>query len=136
MLLLPAAAVAQSHGLTEIEDLEKTWVQAVLNRDVATLDKLLAPDLVYSHASGVVDTKSSYIEKIRAGKQQYRSLKQQNMTIRRHGDAAITHCWASVTGINPAGNFDDKVMMTHTWVKKPEGWQLAAHQTTKVDKLP
>ena len=30
----------------------------------------------------------------------------------------------------------DKIMMLHVWVKRPSGWILAAHQTTRVDKLP
>jgi hypothetical protein len=41
-----------------------------------------------------------------------------------------------VTGVNQAGNFDDKVMMLHVWVKKNGRWLLVAHQTTKVDQLP
>lgn len=135
-LTVAATAAAQTHGGMEIEGLEKSWVQAVLNRDVAGLDRMLAPDLIYAHASGVVDTKSSYIDKIKLGKQVYRTLEQRNMSVRLHGDAAVAHCWAHVTGVNPAGNFDDKVMMMHVWSKKPEGWKLVAHQTTKVEKLP
>jgi len=133
---MPAVAAAQVHGGGEIEALEKAWVQAIMNKDAAALDKLLAPDLIYSHASGVVDTKATYIEKIRQGKQIYRKVQQMNMTVRLHGDAAVTHCWASMMGVNPAGNFDDKLIMLHVWSKKPDGWKLVAHQTAKIDKLP
>ncbi len=82
------------------------------------------------------DTKASYIEKIKMGRQVYRKFAQQNMTIRMHGDTALTHCWANAVGTNPAGTFDDKVMMMHVWSKKADGWKLVGHQTTKVDKLP
>ena len=52
------------------------------------------------------------------------------------GDSAITHSWMRVTGVNPQGPFDDKVMMVHCWVLKGGQWKLAAHQTTRVDKMP
>lgn len=141
-LLLPLyAALAQttpaaSEAIEAIEALDKSWVKAVLSRDFSALDKMLAPDLIYGHASGVVDTKQTYIEKLKSGKQVYRTLEQRKMSVRLHGDAAITHSWARVTGVNPAGPFDDKIMMIHVWVKKGGTWRLAGHQTTRVDKLP
>lgn len=135
LLLWVSAALAQSSPAA-IEALDKAWIKAVLNRDLSALDKLLAPDLIYGHASGVVDTKQTYIEKLRSGKQVYRTLEQRKVSVRMHGDAAITHSWTRVTGVNPAGPFDDRIMMIHVWVKKGAAWQLAGHQTTRVDKLP
>jgi ketosteroid isomerase-like protein len=136
LFLLPLAAAAQPHGGAEIEALEKAWLQAIQTPDAAALDRLLASDLIYGHASGVVDTKSTYIEKIRLRRQVYKKAQQINLTIRMHGDSAVTHCWAIMAGTNPAGPFDDRVMMMHAWARKPDGWKLVAHQTTKVDKLP
>jgi ketosteroid isomerase-like protein len=119
-----------------LEKLDAAWVKAVLSRDLAALDRLLAGDLIYAHASGVVDTKSQYIDKLRSGRQVYKTLEQKNISVRLHGDTGVTHSWVRVTGVNPQGAFDDKIMMLHVWVKKGPAWQLAAHQTTRVDKLP
>jgi ketosteroid isomerase-like protein len=119
-----------------IDAAEKTWVKAILERDRAALEKVLADDLIYAHASGVIDTKRSYIDKIMSGRQKYASLTQRLMIARPHGDTVLTHFWMHVTGVNPAGPFDDKVMTMHVWVKGKAGWQLAAHQTTKVNEIP
>lgn len=116
--------------------MEKNWVKSVLARDTAALEKVLATDLIYAHASGVVDTKQSYIAKIKGGKQVYKSLEQRKMTVKMHGETAVTQCWARVTGVNPQGPFDDKIMMLHVWIKKAGAWQLAGHQTARVDALP
>ncbi|MCS7025367.1 MAG: nuclear transport factor 2 family protein [Bryobacteraceae bacterium] len=132
VLAFPAAGISSA----EIEALDRAWRDAVVQRDFARLDQLLAPDLIYAHASGVVDTKQSYLEKLRSGKQIYRTLEQHKVSVRIHGEAAITHSWVHVTGTNPAGPFDDKVMMLHVWVKKGTSWLLAAHQTTRVEALP
>ncbi|MBI3683902.1 MAG: nuclear transport factor 2 family protein [Acidobacteria bacterium] len=139
-LLLTALALCCSGfaqtGSSAIENLDKAWIKALLSRDAATLDRLLSKDLIYAHASGVVDTKSEYIEKLRSGRQVYKTLDQKNVSVRLHGDSAVTHSWARVTGVSPQGPFDDKIMMIHVWVKSGSNWQLAAHQTTRVDKLP
>ena len=118
------------------ESLDKAWVKAVLAKDFNALEKMLADDLIYGHASNVVDTKTSYLEKIRGGKQVYKSMEQRKVTVKVIGGTGITQSWLHVTGVNPAGPFDDKVMMLHVWVKVGDRYRLAAHQTAKVDKLP
>lgn len=135
LFLLATAAFSQTTP-AGIEALDKAWIKAVLGRDIAALDRMLATDLIYGHATGVVDTKQSYLDKLKGGRQVYRSLEQRKVSVRIHGDAAVTHSWTHVTGVNPAGPFDDKIMMIHVWVKKGGTWQLLGHQTTKVDKLP
>ncbi|MBL8210818.1 MAG: nuclear transport factor 2 family protein [Bryobacterales bacterium] len=136
LLLLAAAAAALPQSAADIEALEKSWQKAIVAKDTATLGKLLADDLFYGHASGVLDTKTAYIDKIKSGRQKYASFEQRALKIKLHGDTAVTHSWVRVTGVNQDGPFDDKIMMLHVWVKKPAGWQLAGHQTARVDKLP
>ncbi|MBM3726932.1 MAG: nuclear transport factor 2 family protein [Acidobacteria bacterium] len=132
-LVLAPLLAAQSK---EIEELDKTWVKAVLAKDLGALDRMMSPEIVYAHASGVVDTKKQYLEKLGSGRQQYKSFDQRNITVKRHGTTAITHSWVRVTGVNAQGPFDDRIMMIHVWIKQTAGWILAAHQTTRVDKLP
>lgn len=130
------AAIALSTFAQAPADLDRTWREAVLKKDFAAVEKMLADDLVYAHATGIVDTKTTYLTKLRSGKQLYRSMEQKNVSVRTYGDTAVTHSWMHVTGVNQAGEFDDKVMMLHVWVKKGGRWLLAGHQTTKVDKMP
>lgn len=136
LLFATAASLAAQVSPAVIENLDKAWLKAVLAKDVAALDKMYAKDLIYAHASGIVDTKAEYLEKLKSGRQHYKTMEQRKVSVRFHGDTAITHSWTHVTGTNAQGPFDDKIMMIHVWVKKPAGWILAAHQTTRVDKLP
>jgi ketosteroid isomerase-like protein len=136
LVLLAVSVVCFGQTKAEIQALDTAWSDAIVKKDGAALEKLLADDLVYAHATGIVDTKRSYIDKIMGGKQVYKSFEQRKPTINLHGDAAVTHSWVRVTGVNQAGPFDDKIMLLHVWVKKGGMWQLAGHQTTKVEKLP
>ena len=132
LLLLAAAAAALPQSAADIEALEKSWQKAIVAKDTATLGKLLADDLFYGHASGVLDTKTAYIDKIKSGRQKYASFEQRALKIKPHGDTAVTHSWVRVTGVNQDGPFDDKIMMLHVWVKQGGKWHLVAHQTTKM----
>ena len=139
MFLLPLLFMVgvSAQTPTEVEKLDDRWGKAIVARDAATLDKLLADDLIYGHASGVLDTKGSYLGKIKSGKQVYATLERKNVLVRiLDANNAMTHSWMHVTGTNQDGKFDDKVMMLHVWVRKSGRWQLAAHQTAKVDAMP
>ena len=136
LLILTAALCAAQETKEKFLALDKQWSDAIVNGDTATLDKLLASDLVYAHASGIVDTKTSYINKIKEHKQVYKSFEQRNPVVNIYKDSAVTFSWVRVTGTNQAGPFDDKIMLIHFWVKQNNAWRLAGHQTTRVDKLP
>jgi ketosteroid isomerase-like protein len=134
-VLLIAGTLAAADADTII-GMEKAWVSAVLKKDIAALDSLLSKDLLYGHASNVLDTKDSYLGKLKSGAQVYRTMEQRKLQVRMHGATAVTHSWMHVTGTNPQGEFDDRIMMLHVWVKQGRGWKLAGHQTARVDKLP
>ena len=139
-LVLGAAVCAAVCGAQDtkasILALDKQWSDAIVKSDTATLEKLLMDDLIYVHATGIVDTKASYIAKIKEKRQVYKSFEQRNPSVNVYGNSAVTFSWVRVTGTNQAGAFDDKIMLIHFWVKQNNGWRLAGHQTTKVDKLP
>jgi ketosteroid isomerase-like protein len=134
LLLLAPAAYGQTEAA--IIDMDKAWVKAVLSKDVAALDRILADKLIYAHASGVIDTKKAYLTKLGSGRQVYKSLDQKIAKVELHGDTALTQSWVRVTGVNQDGPFDDKIMMMHVWLKQNGVWKLAGHQTARVDKLP
>ena len=134
LVLTALACLAQDKAA--ILALDKQWSDSIVKGDTATLEKLLSDDLVYAHSTGIVDTKTSYIAKIKERRQVYKSFEQHKPTVNIYKDSAVTFSYVRVTGTNQAGLFDDKVMLIHFWVKQNNSWRLAAHQTTKIDKLP
>lgn len=136
LVLVLTALVCLAQDKAAILALDKQWSDSIVKGDTATLEKLLSDDLVYAHSTGIVDTKASYIAKIKERRQVYKSFEQHKPTVNIYKDSAVTFSYVRVTGTNQAGLFDDKVMLIHFWVKQNNTWRLAAHQTTKIDKLP
>ncbi|HYR35873.1 MAG TPA: nuclear transport factor 2 family protein, partial [Burkholderiales bacterium] len=57
-----------------IRRLEDQRYKAMCEADAATLEKLLADSLVYTHSYGGADSKASYLDGIRSKKWQYRKI--------------------------------------------------------------
>ena len=129
VLLTSGLALASE---AEIRQAETKWAAAVRGKDVAALDQMFTPGLIYAHATGKIEDKKTYLERLKSGKQHYTGVTQEKVRIEMYGDSAVAHAIMRMTGTNDAGPFDDHVMMMHLWVKQDAGWRLAAHQTTKI----
>jgi len=116
----------------DIRAAEKAWASAVVQRDFTTLDRVFAPDLIYAHSTGNIETKAKYLDRLRSGKQRYDTLVHETLRVVPYGDAAVAHSIVRITGTNDNGPFNDHLMMIHLWVKQAGQWRLAAHQTTKI----
>jgi ketosteroid isomerase-like protein len=113
---------------------EKQWAKAVTSNDYAALEQILSPELIYAHSTGVIETKSDYLGKLKSGTQKYDVIDHQKTTVKLHGTAAAAHSIVIMQGVSPTGPFDNRLMMMHLWVKSGGKWQLAAHQTTKLER--
>src|SRR5215213_2356549 len=91
-----------------IRKLEDQRFKAMIDADAATLDKLLADSLVYTHSYGGSDSKASYLDGIRAKKWQYRKIE-----LPSEGKPKT---------LNSA--------YTNVWIKGAKGWQMVAWQST------
>ena len=116
----------------EIAKLEKSWVAAVVARDQGALERMLGDQLIYAHSTGIIDSKTDYLTKLKTGAQNYTGIEHQTMTIKPYGDAAVVHAKVRMTGKNKDGPFDNQLMMMHLWAKQGGRWQLVAHQTTRL----
>ncbi len=132
ILLLAGAALFAAGPEDAVRDADVKWAAAVKARDTAALDAMYTPGLIYAHASGAVEDKATYINRLKSGKQRYDAVNIEKTKIVTYGDSAVTHSVVRTTGVNDRGPFDDHVMMMHVWVKQGGKWLLAAHQTTKV----
>lgn len=128
-LLLSAFNADDSQAILQVE---KQWMAAIQKPDPAALEKLLHIQLIYGHATGITDTKASYIGKVATGKQKYAGVEQEIVKMQHLGDTVIVHAKMHMFGVNQNGKFDDRVMLMHTWVKRDGRWQMVAHQTAKL----
>jgi uncharacterized protein (TIGR02246 family) len=117
-----------------IKEVEKDWAAAVVKKDFATLDRVLADDLTYTHSDGRLDTKANFIEALRSGKQTYSAAEHQSIDVRLLGkDVAVARLKVRMTAASggqtatPA-NFS----MLRVYRLNNGRWQLTAHQSARL----
>src|SRR5947208_133791 len=87
----------------EIIALDKKRMDAMCQKDIATLNAVLADDLVYTHSSARLDTKQSLIGGMESGKTVYTGIEPSDVKAQDLGDAVVLTGIARIR-VNSGGN--------------------------------
>ena len=116
----------------EIRTLEDRRYAAMASNDLATLGELFADDLIYTHSSAAVDTKSSYLDALSSGRTRYREVTRHEETIRVYGDVALVsgHVGIEVT----VGGMDRSIeaRFLAAWARTSGVWRFVAWQSCPI----
>ena len=114
----------------EILALEDRRYAAMTGRDFGALEALLHDQLLYTHSSGVTDTKATWLDSLKSGRTRYKSAQRSDLKVRLFGDMALVtgagHIEAEING-QPRTL---KLKFLNAWVKTPQGWKFVAWQST------
>ena len=113
----------------EILGLEDQRFGAMVARDFAALEKLVHGELLYTHSSGVTDTKASWLESMKAGKTRYKSASCSERQVRFFGDVALVRGKAAIEAEINGQPRSLKLLFLNAWVRTPQGWKFAAWQS-------
>src|SRR6476469_3049474 len=95
LLLTLAAAGFAADPADAVRDASAGWRNAAIKKDAAGLNRFLADDLGYSHASGKTQTKAEYIDSVlKTG--HYESFTASDTTIQIYGRAAVLRGFVDV----------------------------------------
>ncbi len=102
--------------------------------DLAALAGLLADDLVYTHASGRVDSKQSYLAYQKSGAGKYLRFKPEDVRVRiYHSSVAVLTCHMQNWQTTDGGERLNDNRITCVWVLQPDNeWRLASYQSSKI----
>ena len=115
---------------SEILGLEdKRWA-AQTGKDWKTLDALLHDQLLYTHSSGVTDTKAVWMEAMKSGRTVYKSVKQSDRKVRIYGDNALVTGKAAIEAEVNGQARSMRLVYLNVWTKTPQGWKFVAWQST------
>ena len=132
IVALAAVPLLAQSGEAEVKAAENAWVKAATTNDQAAFERLLAPKLVYTHATGIIESKQEYMKAVDTF-QKYKAIELSKMRVNVYGDdTAIVNSRARMVGTTRNVPFDNQVLVIHVWVKQGGKWQLAAHQTTRL----
>lgn len=105
--------------------LEDQWTRALVRRDSAGFDRLLAPRFVYTENDQVM-TKAQLIVAVVHGSDTVESAGNEDMKAYVYGTTAVVTGWLVVKGRGKDGAFDRRYRYTDTWVQRSGRWQVVA----------
>jgi ketosteroid isomerase-like protein len=119
------------NGQTVI-DLDRKRMQAMAAKDIATLETLLADDLVYTHSSARLDTKQSLIVGMTSGSTVYTAVEPSNVKAQDFGDTVVLtgECQIKVTANGAPNAFG--VRFTDVYARRNGRWQMVTWQSTRL----
>lgn len=118
---------------------DETRIYAVLAADTYALDDILAPDCVYVHSNGAVQTKLQFLQAIKAGTIKYLTLRYAAPPqVRLYGnETAILNAAALIEVQLPDGQTSKlSLQTTAIYVLLHDRWQLASYQSTNAVAAP
>lgn len=114
----------------EIAHLEDAWMQAWVNKDLATCDRMLGEDFILTSARGVLMPKSDWIAAA-TWTFHCERFQWEDLRVRMVGDDVAvvhgrSHQVASAAGQDWSGVF----LTTDVWARRDDRWQVVARHGT------
>jgi len=127
-----SAASIDSKAEKDVLAAMDAWKHATMKKDGAALEKLLHPDLTYSHSSGHNQDKADVVKTVTTGKATTASIDFSETTVRVYGNTALVRGRVDMTSNTDGKSAASHLNILHVWIKGPQGWQMVARQATKL----
>lgn len=132
--LLATTAVAASTPEQDLVAMEARWAKAMVDQDLAAIDKIVAPDWTGQDSRGKLMTKSEMMTEYKTGKFEISAMANHDVHPRVMGDMAVVQ--GADTETSSDGGKDTSGVYTWTDVYQRRGgqWVVVASQVTPVKK--
>jgi ketosteroid isomerase-like protein len=120
--------VAEGEG--DLLKMENQRYQAMVQKDLKLLDSVLDDNLIFTHASGKIDSKESFIDSLNSGALVYKKIDIEDTEVRLYDSCGVV-TGKSLLDIHVRGE-DRKLQLRFTtvWVKDQGVWKVVAYQST------
>jgi ketosteroid isomerase-like protein len=115
-----------------IIELDRQRMQAMARKDVDTLNKLLADELIYCHSSARLDTKQSLIGAMQSGATVYTGVEPSEVKAQDCGDAVVLTGIARINVLSSGKPNAFSVRFTDVYARRGGQWQMVTWQSTRL----
>jgi hypothetical protein len=135
VVVLPAfGQVPRTEAEKQVLAAENARTEALVHGDMAVLDRIMADDETYIHASGKVDTKTSYLDAVRSGQLHYLAWVPKTLHVRAQKDYAVIDGEYFVRVIDSRVQptpFELNIFILTVYARRDGRWQQIAWQSTR-----
>ena len=142
VLLLTGVAAAQPAQMPrgerhesrhQIEQLEDSWRDAIVHRDIPAVTSLLADDYVGINPNGILQSKDETLANLRSGALHFASIEYSERKIRFYGSTALVTSRVEVSGKGPEDDLSGSYRYTHVWVRDDrDTWRIVSFEANRI----
>jgi len=107
------------------------WMKALVRRDSATLDRIMADDFVFLYPMEG-DDKKQFISDVLCGDLNVQQISRSNATVRIWGHTAVLSAMDSVQWFYQGRDFSGKYKVVHIYANRNNEWHLVAVQACPI----
>ena len=111
----------------QLRQMNDEWVKALVRRDAATLDRIMADDFVFTYPLEG-DDKSQFINDVVSGSLNVQHLARENVNVRIWGNTAVITGLDSAKWTYQGRDFSGKYKIVHVYANRDDEWRLVAVQ--------
>ena len=115
-----------------IIDLDRKRMTAMAEKDIATLNAVLADDLIYTHSSARLDTKQSLVGNMQSGSTVYNSVEPSDVKAQDLGSAVVLTGIARIRVTSNGQPNAFAVRFTDVYANRGGKWQMVCWQSTRL----
>jgi ketosteroid isomerase-like protein len=129
----PQGAAPQQSGVeSTLTQIEHDLTAALLKRNVAAIDPVIASDFVFTAPDGKVQGKAQFINDVKSGDLALESSEISDMKVRAYGDAAVVTYATTDKGKYKGQDISGLYRWTDVFVRRAGKWQIVAGHGTPI----
>lgn len=117
---------------TKVSALLDEYTQALLNKDVAALDRIWADDLTFVNMRGELLSKRNRMDNIKTGATTFKSIKLTDKQVRTYGETAVATFKVALEAQYSAQEGSGDYRVTTVWARPKGTWQMVSVQMTRI----
>ena len=127
------AAPKTAARVDEVKQMEKRYTDALMKRDLATLEKIWSHDYTFTNGQGKLLSRAERLENVKTGATEIQSTDERDVQVRVYGgDAAVLVSHVTLKAQYSGREASGEYRHTAVWIKAAGGWHLVANQITPI----
>ena len=127
------AAPKTAARVDEVKQMEKRYTDALMKRDLATLEKIWSHDYTFTNGQGKLLSRAERLENVKTGATEIHSTEEHDVQVRVYGgDAAVLVSHVTLKAQYSGKEASGEYRHTAVWIKAAGGWHLVANQITPI----
>ena len=120
------------HDPATLEEVDAGRFRAMIEADGEALERVLADDLSYTHTTGKVDTRQTFIDSLSSGAVSYDAIDTYDRSVRFYGNVAVITGSADFEVSAGGQQLAFPIRFTEIYEWSDDRWQLVAWQSTRL----